>query len=43
MENVRQIHTKDLLKWLIILGLPIFLLLIPVSDTFTWPIKVFLQ
>lgn len=41
MENVRQIHTKDLLKWLIILGLPIFLLLIPVSDTFTWPIKVF--
>lgn len=41
MEKTRQWNTKDLLKWLVILVLPMLLLLIPVNETFTWPIKLF--
>ena len=38
----QSLNTKDAIKWVVTLGLPIVLLFIPTNDIYTQPIKLFL-
>lgn len=42
MVSHTKTNTSDVYKWLIAVGLPLFILLIPVSETFTSEARMFL-
>ena len=41
MDNIKQHDPKYILKWVVTLAAPLLLLLVPVNEVFTWPVKLF--